>query len=72
MWYAHFLVAMRRFDESGAEARRAIELDPYSEFIRGMSIWSVYLARHYDDALQQSASRCGFSLRSHGLTTIPA
>lgn len=55
MWYAHFLTAMRRFDESGAEARRATELDPYSEFIRDMSIWSVYLARHYDHALQQSA-----------------
>lgn len=55
MWYSHFLIAMRRFDESSAESRRAMELDPYSEFTRDMSIWTIYLARRYDDALQQSA-----------------
>ena len=53
MWYAHYLVAMSRFDESSAEARRAMELDPYSEYVREFSSWAIYLARRYDVALQQ-------------------
>ena len=55
MWYAHFLLAIRRFDESGTEARRAMELDPYSEFVQDFSIWAIYMARHYDDAFARSA-----------------
>jgi len=54
MWYAHFLVAMNRFDESGKEAARAIELDPYSEYVTDFSNWDFYLARRYDLALRQS------------------
>ena len=52
--YAHFLAAMGRSDESVAEAKRALELDPFSEFTMDFSEWVFYLNRHYDLATEQS------------------
>lgn len=54
VWYAHFLAAMGRSDESVAEAKRALELDPFSEFTMDYSEWAFYMDRHYDLALEQS------------------
>ena len=54
VWYAHYLVAMGRFDESIAEARRALELDPFSQFTMDFAEWAFYLARHFDLSAEQS------------------
>ena len=52
--YAHYLVAMGRFDESVVEAKRSLELDPFSKFTMDFSEWAFYLAHRYDLAAQQS------------------
>lgn len=54
VWYAHHLVAMGRFDESVTEARRSLELDPFSLLTMDFAGWDFYLARRYDLTLQQS------------------
>jgi len=54
VWYAHYLVAMGRFDESVGEARRSLELDPFSKFTMDFAAWAFYLARRYNLAVQQS------------------
>ncbi len=53
-WYAHYLAAMGRSDESVAEAKRALELDPFSVFTMDFSEWAFYLDRRYDLATEQS------------------
>jgi TolB-like protein/DNA-binding winged helix-turn-helix (wHTH) protein len=54
VWYAHYLVAMGRFDESIGEARRSLELDPFSVFTMDFATWAFYLARRYDLTVEQS------------------
>ena len=54
VWYAHYLAAMGRSDESVAEAKRSLELDPFSVFTMDFSEWAFYLTRHYDLATKQS------------------
>jgi TolB-like protein/DNA-binding winged helix-turn-helix (wHTH) protein/Tfp pilus assembly protein PilF len=54
VWYAHYLVAMGRFDESIAEVRRSLELDPCSQFTMDFAEWAFYLARHFDLSVEQS------------------
>lgn len=54
IYYAHYLAAMGRFDQSAAEAKRALELDPFSEFTMDSSDWAFYLNRHYDLAIEQT------------------
>jgi TolB-like protein/DNA-binding winged helix-turn-helix (wHTH) protein len=53
-WYANYLVAMGRFDESAAEVKRSLELDPFSQFTMDFGEWALYLGRHYDLAKEQS------------------
>ena len=53
-WYAHYLAAMGRTDESVAEAKRGLELDPFSEFTMDFSDWAFYLNRRYDLGIEQS------------------
>ncbi len=53
-WYAHYLAATGRSDESVAEAKRALQLDPFSEFSMDFSDWAFYLNRHYDLGIEQS------------------
>jgi TolB-like protein/DNA-binding winged helix-turn-helix (wHTH) protein len=52
--YAHYLAAMGRSDESVAEAKRSLELDPFSEFTMDFSDWAIYLDRHYELAVEQT------------------
>jgi TolB-like protein/DNA-binding winged helix-turn-helix (wHTH) protein len=54
VYYAHYLAAMGRTDESVAEAKRSLELDPFSEFTMEFSEWVFYLDRHFDLATEQS------------------
>lgn len=51
--YAHYLAAMGRSDKSVAEAKRSLELDPFSVFTIDFSQWAIYLDRHYDLAAEQ-------------------
>jgi DNA-binding winged helix-turn-helix (wHTH) protein/TolB-like protein/Tfp pilus assembly protein PilF len=51
-WYSSYLVAMGRFDEAIAEAKRAQELEPLS-FISNSHIgWILYFAGRYDEAIE--------------------
>jgi TolB-like protein/DNA-binding winged helix-turn-helix (wHTH) protein/Flp pilus assembly protein TadD len=52
--YAHYLVALGRFDEGIAEAKRSLELDPFAQFTLDFNQWAFYLARQYDLTLKQS------------------
>jgi TolB-like protein/DNA-binding winged helix-turn-helix (wHTH) protein/Tfp pilus assembly protein PilF len=59
--YAHYLVAMGRFDESVVEAKRALELDPFSKFTMDFATWAFSLARRYDLTVQQSQKSLEFA-----------
>jgi DNA-binding winged helix-turn-helix (wHTH) protein/TolB-like protein/Flp pilus assembly protein TadD len=50
-WYSSYLVAMGRFDEAIAEARRAEELEPLSFISNSHLGWILYLAGRYDEAI---------------------
>ncbi len=52
-WYGGYLVAMGRHDESIAERRLALELDPLSVIINFELGQAFYHARDYDRAIQQ-------------------
>jgi DNA-binding winged helix-turn-helix (wHTH) protein/TolB-like protein len=50
-WFSSYLVAVERFDEAIAEARRAQELEPLS-FISNLHLgWIFYLSGRYDEAI---------------------
>jgi tetratricopeptide (TPR) repeat protein len=51
-WYAEYLNAMGRFDESLAELRRAQELDPLSLIIGAVTSLTYYCERQYDQATE--------------------
>lgn len=44
---------MGRFDESIAEDKRALKLDPLSAAVNADLRWDLYLARRYDEAIEQ-------------------
>lgn len=52
-WYAYYLMAMGRQEESLAEIRRAQELDPLSLIIQRDVADMLYYARRYDEAIAQ-------------------
>lgn len=54
VYYAHYLAAVGRSDESVAEAKRSMQLDPFSTFTMDFSDWVFYLDRQYDLATQQT------------------
>ncbi len=54
--YSLYLTAMGRSQESLAEIKRAHDLDPLSLSINFSVAWRLYLARQYDQAIQQSRS----------------
>jgi tetratricopeptide (TPR) repeat protein len=52
-WYSSYLVAVGRFEEAIAEAKRTQELEPLS-FITDVHLgWILYLAEQYDEAIVQ-------------------
>jgi len=51
--YAHLLIETGRKEESLAEARRALELDPYSPFVNNGLARQYYLSRDYEKASAQ-------------------
>jgi len=54
VYYAHYLAAMGRSDESVAEVKRSLELDPISAFAVDFGEWALYLDRRFDLALEES------------------
>jgi eukaryotic-like serine/threonine-protein kinase len=52
--YAHYLMAMDRADESVAESKRAVELDPFNEYLTACLGWHKLFARQYDQARDQA------------------
>jgi TolB-like protein/DNA-binding winged helix-turn-helix (wHTH) protein len=52
-WYAYYLMAMGRQEESLAEIRHAQELDPLSLIIQRDVADMLYYARRYDEAIAQ-------------------
>jgi TolB-like protein/Tfp pilus assembly protein PilF len=52
-WYAQYLSATGRHDESVAASRRAIELDPLSLWNNAALGGRLYWARRYDEAIAQ-------------------
>jgi len=57
VWYAHFLAAMGRFDESVSQVKRAQELDPFSEFTVDFGAWALYFSQKYDLAVEAEGPR---------------
>lgn len=53
MWRATHHTALGRIDDSLAEVRRAVELDPLSMIILTDAGKDLYLARRYDEAIDQ-------------------
>jgi DNA-binding winged helix-turn-helix (wHTH) protein/TolB-like protein/tetratricopeptide (TPR) repeat protein len=51
--YAHYLVAMGRFEEGLAESQRLLELDPLSPASRNHLGWHYLYAHEFDKAIEQ-------------------
>jgi TolB-like protein len=51
-WYSHLLIAMRRFDESFAASKRAIELNPLDLDMNIHLAWHYFFTRQYDLTLE--------------------
>jgi DNA-binding winged helix-turn-helix (wHTH) protein/TolB-like protein len=54
-WYSSYLVALERFDEAVAEAKRTSELEPLSFTASSHLGWILYLAGRNDEAIAQCA-----------------
>jgi DNA-binding winged helix-turn-helix (wHTH) protein/tetratricopeptide (TPR) repeat protein len=52
-WYSHFLMAMGRIEESLAESRLALKLDPLDDCINQYLGWHYIHARQFDRAIGQ-------------------
>ena len=52
--YAHYLRLMKRFDESVAESKRVLDIDPLSSLYNRQVVLALYFARRYDEAIEQS------------------
>src|SRR5437870_9605824 len=52
-WYSHYLMAMGRTQESLAESKRALELDPLSLIMNVHLGWHYLNAHQYDLAIEQ-------------------
>jgi len=52
-WYAHYLMAMSRTDESLTESKRALELDPLAQIMNVHLGWAYFYAHQYDLASEQ-------------------
>ena len=64
-WYAAFLMAVGRFDESIAEARRAQELDPASLALSGTMGGILWEARRYDESIEELHKSIEFDPNSY-------
>jgi len=52
-WYSHCLLVLGRTDESLAESKRALELEPLNLVVGVHLGWHYYYSRQYDQAIEQ-------------------
>ena len=52
-WYSHYLMAMGRTEESLAQSKRCLELDPLDLVINIHMAWHYQFSRRYDEAIDQ-------------------
>jgi tetratricopeptide (TPR) repeat protein len=52
-WFGLLLAPLNRLDESFTEFKRAIRLDPLSLIIHAAFAWAYYLARFYEDSVEE-------------------
>ena len=52
-WYSHYLMAMGRTEESLAQSKRCLELDPLDLVINIHMAWHYQFSRRYDEAVDQ-------------------
>jgi TolB-like protein/DNA-binding XRE family transcriptional regulator len=52
-WYSHFLMATGKVEESLAESRRCLELDPLELVVNCHLVWHYLFARQYQLAIEQ-------------------
>src|SRR5260370_9417820 len=52
-WYSHYLVLMRRYDDSLAESKRALELNPLDVLMTVHMSWHYFYAREFDRAAEE-------------------
>jgi len=52
-WYSSYLVALERFDEAVAEAKRTSELEPLSFIASSHLGWILYLSGRTDESIEQ-------------------
>jgi len=53
-WYAHYLMAMGRVDESLVASERSCALDPLDVIINVHFAWHYWLARQYDESIDRA------------------
>lgn len=53
-WYAEYLSCLGRHLEARAEIQRALDLDPLSPTVNSVKALTLYLARQYDQVIEQS------------------
>jgi eukaryotic-like serine/threonine-protein kinase len=56
-WYSSLLAGTGRTEEAIAEAKRAQELEPFSLIVSSHLGWINYLARRYDQAIEQAQQK---------------
>ena len=64
-WYSHLLTAVGRVDESLAESRKLIELDPFDLINNGHLSWHHYMAREFPAALSEAQRTLAMEKRFH-------
>jgi TolB-like protein/tetratricopeptide (TPR) repeat protein len=68
-WYALFLAAMGRHQESFAEIKRALEIEPTAAQLNMASGMTLFLARYYDRAIEELTKAVEFDPQ-HVLATF--
>jgi serine/threonine-protein kinase len=64
-WYSHLLAAVGRVDESLAESRKLIELDPFDLINNAHLSWHHYMARQFPAALSEAQRTLAMEKRFH-------
>jgi eukaryotic-like serine/threonine-protein kinase len=52
-WYSHYLIVMDRIEESLIMSKRGLELDPLDLEMNAHLAWHHYMARQYDQTIEQ-------------------
>ena len=64
-WYSHLLAAVGRVEESLAESRKLIELDPFDLINNAHLSWHHYMAREFPAAISEAQRTVSMEKRFH-------